>query len=490
MRYEGWVPNATGNLSFTAIGESLKNSSISEVVARQQLSDTTRRWFICAQKRKNPDAWLYTWILYVGNRVANWFRSPSRRRLRFDTLTYVMTGATEPTQGNEEGRVVGCILILSPFRTSLDASMKALKAKADDLAEASATLRSGGTAQAVTGTWAAFENDLASRSIFACNFTLLRNGKCFIDARGGSSNGPAFKLLVDQCYYFLKDCVHSHYHHNSKTDAILEVVPVARGRDWRLKVLRNLYRKIIFLRKLQNINRLADALGILAYATNFSSIFSNSDFNEFGVRCAKPALPEQSDALEKSISLIIEKIKAKHAQRLANVQYVVATVLSAAALYVSLAQNFDAKSPGKTLYTSVATYLSNHPYFLLWTLLASIMIYFAYIWSNKGAIAVERSTYRIMAWLGKGYYIALGAGASLALGMIAYYLLSFVAAVPFIKNGQPRPETLQSISKIFGGPNIKPAKAAIAGKSVAPATAALAPNSRQSTQASAATGKK
>ena len=443
MLFEGWIPNATGNLSFTAIGDSLKNTNISSVRIRQHFTNGAKRWLVCAQARTNPDPWLWRWVLKLSNRLLNLTRKKSEKKDRFDTLTYVMTGVSGDLKGYEEGKISGIIVILNPKRQIYSESLTLLNSKRAELQKAASHARFNAVS---TNTdmfsWLDFENELERLSIFKCRFTLLRNGKCFIEAEKNDVPDYIFKYLVDQCYYYLKDCVHSHYHHDSRTDAILEIVAQKRGSDWRIKVLRNLYRKIIFLRKLHNQHKLSDALGILAYANNFVTLFGNVDYNANGVPTKKSFNTPNSDALEKSITLILEKIKTKREHKTTNVQFILTVVVAVLAAYIVLAQGFPEKSKGKLLYDATNKYLAAHPEILIYAPTVTILIYLIYFSINEGRIDIERSTYKIMAWLNKGYYVAIGASFSIILMLYSYYLLSFSIGVPFLERGQLRPETI------------------------------------------------
>jgi hypothetical protein len=75
MDFEGWVPNATGNVSFSAIGDPLSGG----LIAKQHLSLPSRRWIIICQNRRNRDRQVPRWI---ANLLRSLFGPRSRQKAR------------------------------------------------------------------------------------------------------------------------------------------------------------------------------------------------------------------------------------------------------------------------------------------------------------------------------------------------------------------------------------------------------------------------
>ena len=85
------------------------------------------------------------------------------------------------------------------------------------------------------------------------------------------------KWIADQTYFFMRDIVHVHQHHENSTDTILLTQPSSIGEEeWRSNILYSLYYHAIALKRHGDSFRLAQAEGILAYAQSFSGI-SRSD---------------------------------------------------------------------------------------------------------------------------------------------------------------------------------------------------------------------
>jgi hypothetical protein len=106
MQFEGWVPNATGNLSFSAVGDSLSG----QVIARQNFRHPAVRLAICAEVRRNHDAQLPGFLLSMFDRHAD---APSRRPRSSRRLIYVLTCRSTAAGGDTEGALAGEIAVLS-----------------------------------------------------------------------------------------------------------------------------------------------------------------------------------------------------------------------------------------------------------------------------------------------------------------------------------------------------------------------------------------
>jgi hypothetical protein len=442
MQYEGWIPNATGNISFSAIGDSL-----GKVEVRQQFTDGNKRWILCVQKRSNPDTWLYPWVLRSANWIANLLRKPANRRIRYDKLTYVMTAVSSKIANKDESKIEGKIFILNPTPSFLKKSADIYTNQSLKMKEAARAIRYGQNNASIEADWSNFESSFSTNSIFECSYTLLRNGKCFIDELPGTVHNSVSKYLSDQCYYYLKDCIHNHYHHHNKTDAIIEITPKITGNNWRYSVIRSLYRKVIYIRKLQNHQVLNDALGLLAYADSFKDIFENKDYTKSGKSVIRSALPKYNQSLEYSIKLVSDKLKEKKSERIIHSQFTLATFLSIFALFISIGENFSSGSRGEKVYDLIKGYIQINPEILLWAFITIIGTYYNYIGINNANVGIERATYKLFAWMKHRTYIKVGFTTSIVILFASYYLLSFVANIPLLDHGYIRPEVVAIFEK-------------------------------------------
>jgi|GEM_PF-2644020 len=80
--------------------------------------------------------------------------------------------------------------------------------------------------------------------------------------------------VISQSFYFLRDIVHEHQHHDPKTDTILDIYPF-ECRDWHLQVLYKLYGQVIQYKRFKTLKTLTRARGVLTYANAFYTILTS-----------------------------------------------------------------------------------------------------------------------------------------------------------------------------------------------------------------------
>jgi hypothetical protein len=107
-------------------------------------------------------------------------------------------------------------------------------------------------------------------------FAILRNGitalgvKCRNNAPGfGRVNDAQARDYVEQSYFFLRDLLHNHQHHDPKTDTI---VRIHEEDEFRKKIYFDLFRYIIKYKRVRSPENVTNASGILAYAKSFHEI--------------------------------------------------------------------------------------------------------------------------------------------------------------------------------------------------------------------------
>ncbi len=145
--------------------------------------------------------------------------------------------------------------------------------------------------------------DASSRQIacFRLKFALFRTGEVRIwfdwsDFLGRDADEfpptdmeqVAAEALPSQAYYFLKDVFHYHYHHDPRTDQLLDITRVdtslvapAGDSDWRVNILRGLAKVVVEYRQSNRPDSHKKALGVLAYADAFQSVLART------CRCAQ-----------------------------------------------------------------------------------------------------------------------------------------------------------------------------------------------------------
>lgn len=398
MIFEGWVPNATGNISFGVIGSSLAGP----VKSRAHFRKPNHHWLICSETRRNHDSLLP----FVSARLPQGQSAVSE-------LVYAMAASSLAVGTDPQGVLEGQIFVIIP-RTGAAAILE-LQAASTRLREAKILARQGHAhvdpATYWTGTLAA----VAQASVFHCGFRLLRNGKCFLDVSAalGAGTPPldpvTAEMLASQCYYFLKDAVHQHYHHRPKTDAIIELTP-ATSHDWRFRTQRNLYRKVLTLRRVNSDDRLSNALGVLAYAEVFNDLFGNRDYDSSGALVAGVAsLPCYAKGLRDSIEVRRDRAADHRERRKSDTQFWVASGLAIIALFVALFEHFPKDSAAKNFGVWIIAQLGAHPWIAVAIAFIGWGIYSVQTgMRDVGDFSPVRWGYRLFGWVKRDRLVAFG----------------------------------------------------------------------------------
>lgn len=89
------------------------------------------------------------------------------------------------------------------------------------------------------------------------------------------------EALPSQAYYFLKDVFHFHYHHDPRTDQLLDLTRLDTSScvalqdiEWRINILRGLAKVVVEYRQSNRPDSNKKALGVLAYADAFQSLLA------------------------------------------------------------------------------------------------------------------------------------------------------------------------------------------------------------------------
>ncbi|KQN07149.1 hypothetical protein ASE85_18990 [Sphingobium sp. Leaf26] len=112
------------------------------------------------------------------------------------------------------------------------------------------------------------------------NFALMRTGEVrlwFSEKLADYEEGD-HEVIARQAYYFIKDMVHLHVHHEPASDQITPLTRFDAGtektrerdeEDWRRQTMWSLSREAEKLGQRKRLDRLRDSLGIIAYADAF-----------------------------------------------------------------------------------------------------------------------------------------------------------------------------------------------------------------------------
>lgn len=440
MKFEGWVPNATGNLSFGVIGGPLKEG----VHVRQHLRTGAKRWVLIAQTRINRDRLLPRWALPT---LGIGLPSGSKRR---DT-TYVMLAASIPIGADPEGALEGILSCLVRPKQQAELALQRLQNTATTFASATEAQRHSQPFETPSDPdWASLGTKFTEASGVACKFRLFRSGKVFLEVTKYPDNLSQSDLigLVNQLYYFLKDSVHTHYHHDISSDGIIELAPENSSPDWRHKTIRNLYREVLELRRSSEADLLSNAMGILAYAKTFDAIFHSDDLDIDGnnKKCVTQ-LPIYRDGIGESLQLRREDSQRENDKRHLDTQFVIAAFIAICAVLFGLYSDWPEDSISHKFTTAVLEVFSYYPLYYGVILAIMIPIYFA---NNKHSSGrrwrmIFDPIYRVLAWLPQpalvGVIIVICALSSVAFIRVTY--LAYASISPTVMRPKPSVETFE-----------------------------------------------
>jgi hypothetical protein len=272
--YAGWVPNIRSHLSFSLIGAAKSARSFTH-----RAIDTPTRIVLILQKR-----------------VINDYPYPERIALHFhpDILgRWFMEAETAVTdlpylrdkklisEPDRQGLLRGTVRLL-PYHEDPDAE-RHLQETLDDLAQLLATPRQLKTGNDVRQLQKeAVDLVTAAGSSIPFEFALMRTGECrlwFSEAIPNLDDADHDRL-AEQAYYFIKDMVHDHTHHDPTSDQItpltlFDASKNEEGHDdevkWRRETMWSLSREIERLNREGKVTDQQRALGIVAYAEEFQA---------------------------------------------------------------------------------------------------------------------------------------------------------------------------------------------------------------------------
>lgn len=272
-------------------------------------------------------------------------------------------------------------------------------------------------------------------------------------------------LLPAQVYYFVKDLLHAHYHHDAHQDQALPFVRVdTKATDagwlrsetsWRYATLRGLVRLVIELRQGRSFLGHKKALGIIAYAQAFQRTL---------VRITRPIdadakhlphdelMPYAFDDLKLSIESANSAAESSNASLQQFFAIMVLILLSALTLWTgsvqiqptlcnSLPTDHSCPPVGSGPVVDAINWIVANPHLFVLVLLATGLVAFLRLFSGTGALRhIERflrwnRTFglalaaQISRWLAKrdrvahAVVVALFIGSSLGFGALAYRLV-------------------------------------------------------------------
>lgn len=295
--FAGWVPNVSGHLSFSQVDPRGRQGTFNH-----QPDLDHPRTIIVHRSRLVQDYPFWNWLVRL-------FRPSAKADFLMlaesgDTVAPHMRGGAIVEVDDDQGALYGVLAVLpdddkqASRRIKKDLIGKIDQTVADSLARRAQGLIAPGERAA---------SDLlvelnAKRSHVACyvmRFAIFRTGECriwfdlpeFLGRDVAVEPPTADELLTanalpSQAYYFVKDLLHAHYHHNPSSDQILQLTritgsaatAVQNASDevrWRFVTLRGLVRVVIELRQGRSLHGHKRALGIVAYANSFQSLLGS-----------------------------------------------------------------------------------------------------------------------------------------------------------------------------------------------------------------------
>lgn len=360
--FAGWIPNVSGHLSFNQVDPRGRQSTYNN-----QVDLAHPRTVVAHRTRLAQD---YPWW--------DWIVSLFRPQARQDFLLLTESGAAQTPFINEgkveevsdeHGALYG-VIVVSPSDDEPDTEQKRRQLLAEIDAHIAGALVRRAEGSAISGERLALDVlrkvNVARRDValYAMRFAIFRTGECRIWFEMNEFLGrdvvatppthdEAFTAdkLPAQAYYFVKDLLHAHYHHDPSSDQILPLtrlepatspVDVLRNEvKWRYVSLRGLVRVVVELRQGRSVRGHKRALGIIAYATAFQAVLAKAirtvggttTFTEDG-----KIIPYDFSSLEKSIEATDHSVESVMTSRLQLFGIEVGILLSALALWAGAVQ--------------------------------------------------------------------------------------------------------------------------------------------------------
>ena len=439
--YAGWVPNVHSHLSFSLIGK-WRGPAVS---ARTQRYAKPTAAFACALEERLTDDFLaWQWVtrqlrpqvvqhfLLVGSTVtvrtpigvidlaveAPEKTEPPRRRILWpfrssQAVSPEPRGAqrriTVETGTDEQGMLRGRILIVPHQKEAADrarqarwiARLRAAIAHPADLSDddlATAPVRFTDQAKA------------NNHGVVVLEFALFRTGEArlwFSDEDGAKLNAQDRRRLSRQAYYFLKDMVHHHVHHDSKSDQITPLTetgcltPDKAEEHWRRDTVWSLSRAIDELARRGMLKELREATGIIAYADAFQATLMR-----YRRQAEKPDEYEPNPVtyrydfghIRESLKVRVEQITARRTLRAQIFVAGVAGSIAATSLVVSAVSAHNGallkKIDGVPIVLGVGVADTRWLAHFLWSpsiLLALLLFVASWLWLSEERIGAPRA---------------------------------------------------------------------------------------------------
>ena len=268
--YKSWVPSVTGRLSFSHIGQS--NSKFPTYTTNVQDQDI--QYLICYQERELSDAsFLFSLLQKI----------PVLGKRYLTESLFVCLARTRTDENGQKHEILAGRLFIVSSQQEIDDAIKATTSSQRNLRQ---TIVSKEGLRKFQIDYDALEEELFRYCSESVSFELRRTGETLVrydPTKPKSDNAPQIPtemarerythMISAQLYFFLKDIVHRHQHHDDKTDTILDIhYAGVDDISWRREILYQLYRKVIQYKQSNKPSTTLQSLGVLAYIEAFQEI--------------------------------------------------------------------------------------------------------------------------------------------------------------------------------------------------------------------------
>ncbi len=428
--YAGWVPNVRSHLSFSMIGASRRaeayTRSYKPVQKGEAKGATPKRLVLALERRVSNDyPWLTPIVAHFRRDLVHFWLLDAETR-KTGVPTKKPNGSVEPEQ-DRQGMLVGSVHIMPYSQARAD----------DDAPDHAAEKRQLGLLAQIEHKLATAPFDPTNDQLDALRsevlelagstngrvevrFALMRTGEVRLwYAKGALATlgVEAAGLIAEQAYFFLKDIVHDHTHHEPSSDQITPLVRTDIKDDeehsgeiaWRRETLWSLSREIERLNRDGSLISFRRSLGVIAYADAFQQALMGH-VRKDDDPAAFQTVPElhryDFGHLKDSIKASIDVAAAKKAQTIQLTVAFIATFLSAVSVVGSMvsAQNGSLPRPdgalgdGKILLQSgqMLIWLFALNPFTTGTIAALLMLGAVSLWLTDGRAGIFNPFQRVL----------------------------------------------------------------------------------------------
>jgi hypothetical protein len=273
-QYLGWVPTVIGRYSFRSIGDTLhpdRSICLNIAVRIHRLGTTEHvRYVLCYQKRDlsdvpfplvtnflMDDSGVFYFVLLATTVVAS--NDPNKTNLVGNICMYKAPAwsickneVRSLIRGDEFRSDVG------RFVSSVEHCSKYVRMHAD----------------------AVVEFEMQRDGCVKFGSCIINTANLFEEVENATMSTD--DIVVQQCYYFLRDISHKHQHHDKASDTILSLYKVPskqddKRSDWRRHVLYSLLYNIIETNRKDRMIFLSRVRGVMEYAKSFCAISGIND---------------------------------------------------------------------------------------------------------------------------------------------------------------------------------------------------------------------